>query len=98
MVLFTQPEVWLLAGQDGQGEQTTDHIYCGATGILQCERMPFRLTNAPATFQPLMETWLRNLSLNWCIIFLDDIVIFQKIQQATLRGWRPCSRNWNRLG
>ena len=40
--------------------------------------MPLRLTNAPVTFQRLMETYLRALNLHWCIIYLDDIVIFSK--------------------
>ena len=47
-------------------------------GFYECERMPFRLTNAPATFQRLMETCLGDLNLHWCIIYLDDIVIFSK--------------------
>ena len=40
--------------------------------------MPFGLTNAPTTFQQLMETCLRDLNLNWCIVNLDDIIIFLK--------------------
>ena len=40
--------------------------------------MPFRLTNAPTTFQQLMETCLRDLNLSWCVIYFNDIVIFSK--------------------
>ena len=40
--------------------------------------MPFRLTNAPSTFQRLMETYLGDLNLHWYIIYLDDIVTFSK--------------------
>ena len=50
----------------------------GPLGFYECERMPFRLTNAPATFQRLMETCLGDLNLHWCIIYLDNIVIFSK--------------------
>ena len=50
----------------------------GPLGFYECERMPFGLTNAPATFQRLMETCLGDLNLHWCIIYLEDIVIFSK--------------------
>ena len=50
----------------------------GPSGFYECKRMPFGLTNAPAMFQRLMETCLGNLNLHWCIIYLDDIVIFSK--------------------
>ena len=50
----------------------------GLLGFYECKRMPFGLTNAPATFQRLMETCLGDLNLHWCIISLDDIVIFSK--------------------
>ena len=44
----------------------------------ECECMPFSLTNAPAIFQRLMETCVGCLYLNWCIIYLDNIIIFSK--------------------
>ena len=59
----------------------------GPLGFYECERMPFRLTNAPATFQRLMETCLGDLNLHWCIIYLDDIVIFSKDLASHLETW-----------
>ena len=50
----------------------------GPLGFYECKRMPFRLTNAPATFQRLIETCLGDLNLHWCIIYLDNTVIFSK--------------------
>ena len=48
----------------------------GPLGFFECNRMPFGATNAPATFQRLMESCLGDLNLNWCIIYLDDIVVY----------------------
>ena len=53
--------------------------------------MPSRLTNAPVTFQCLMETSMGDLYLKCCLLYLDDIVedhiqrleaVFQKLHQA----------------
>ena len=54
-------------------------------GFYECERMPFGLKNAPATFQHLMESCLGELHLNWCIIYLDDIIVFSKTPEEHLR-------------
>ena len=64
----------------------------GPLGFYECTRMPFWLTNAPATFHGLMETCLGDLSFHWCIIYLDDIVISSKDPAS---HW--CSGNWKRL-
>ena len=48
----------------------------GPLGFFECHRMPFGATNAPATFQRLMESCLGDLNLNWCIIYLDDVVVY----------------------
>ena len=38
--------------------------------------MPFGLCNAPSTFQSLMELVLARLSLEVCLAYLDDVVVF----------------------
>ena len=48
----------------------------GPLGFYECNRMPFGATNAPATFQRLMKSCLGDLNLNWCIIYLDDVVVY----------------------
>ena len=50
----------------------------GPLGFYECNRMPFGLCNAPATFQRLMERCMGDLNLRDCLIYLDDIVIFSK--------------------
>ena len=56
----------------------------GPLGFYECVKMPFGLTNSPMTFQRLMETCLGDLHLNWCIIYLDDVVIFSKTPEEHL--------------
>ena len=50
----------------------------GLLGFSEYERMPFRLTNASMTFQWLIETCLGDLDMDWCIIYLEDIIIYSK--------------------
>ena len=51
--------------------------------------MPFGLTNAPATFQCLMESHLGDYHLKYCIIYLDDIIIFSKSpEEHIVRLWK----------
>ena len=50
----------------------------GNLGFYECNRMAFGLTNAPATFQRLMERCMGELNLKQCLIFLDDILVFSQ--------------------
>ena len=60
----------------------------GPLDFYECERMPFGLTNAPANFQRLMESCLGDLHLNWCIIYLDDIIVFSKTPKEHIERLR----------
>ena len=50
----------------------------GPLGFYECETMPFGATNAPATFQRLMEDCLGDLNMNWCIVYLDDVIVYSQ--------------------
>ena len=58
----------------------------GPLGFYECVRMPFGLTNAPVTFQQLMESCLGELHLNWCIIYLDDVIVHAKTPKEHIEG------------
>ena len=60
----------------------------GPLGFYECVWMSFGLTNAPATFQHLMETFLGEMHLKWCIIYLDDIIVFSKTPEEHIERLR----------
>ena len=57
-------------------------------GFYECVWMPFSLTNAVATFQHLMELCLGEMHLKWCIIYLDDIIVFSKTPEEHIERLR----------
>ncbi|KFM56688.1 Retrovirus-related Pol polyprotein from transposon 412, partial [Stegodyphus mimosarum] len=57
-------------------------------GLWQFKVMPFGLCNAPATFERLMETVLKGLSYEACLIYLDDIIIVGKSFEEHLENLR----------
>ena len=70
----------------------------GPLGFYECVRMPFGLTNVQATFQRLMESCLGELHLNWCIIYLDHIIIFSKTPEEHLKQLRGVFERLARVG
>ena len=47
-------------------------------GLFQFRVMPFGLRNAPATFQRLMDTTLSGLTWLFCMVYLDDIIVWSR--------------------
>ena len=48
----------------------------GPIGFFEYNKMPFGLSNSPATYQRLMEECLGELNMKICVIYLDDLIIF----------------------
>ena len=57
-------------------------------GLYECESMPFGLCNAPPTFQRLMQNCLGELNLTYCLIYLDDVIVFSDTPEEYLRRMR----------
>ena len=45
-------------------------------GFFKCDHMPFGLCNVPLTFQRLVQNCLGKLNLIYCLIYLDDLIVF----------------------
>ena len=60
----------------------------GSMGLYECESMPFGLCNAPPTFQRLMQNCLGELNLTYCLIYLDDVIVFSKMPEEHLQRMR----------
>ena len=60
----------------------------GSMGLFECDRMPFGLCNAPATFQRLMQNCLGELNLTYCLIYLDDVIVYSKTPAEHLQQMR----------
>ena len=53
-------------------------------GLFEFPVMPFGLSNAPATFQRLMDLVLAGLQWSHCLVYIDDIIVFGKTFQEHL--------------
>ena len=56
----------------------------GNLGFYEFTCMPFELCNALATFQHLMQNTLSELNLTYCVIYLDDVIVFGCTEEGHL--------------
>ena len=56
----------------------------GNLGFFKCNCMPFGLCNVPAIFQRLLQNCLSELNLIYCLIYLDNIIIFSWMAEELL--------------
>ncbi|GBN95947.1 Retrovirus-related Pol polyprotein from transposon 297 [Araneus ventricosus] len=71
-----------------QPEDKEKTAFTTGQGLWQFMVMPFGLCNAPATFERLMETVLRGLTSEACLVYLDDIIIVGRTLQEHLNNIR----------
>ena len=60
----------------------------GSMGMYECESMPFGLCNALPNFQRLMQNYLGELNLTYCLIYLDDVIVFSDTPEEHLQRMR----------
>ena len=60
----------------------------GSMSLYECESMLFGLCNAPPTFQRLMQKCLGELNLTYCLIYLDDVIVFSDTPDEHLQRMR----------
>ena len=56
----------------------------GNLGFYEFTCMPSGLCNTPVTFQHLMQNTLGELNLTYCVIYLDDVIVFGCMEEEHL--------------
>ena len=73
---------WQIKMDEALKQYTTFTV--GNLGFFECNRMPFGLCNAPATFQWLMQNCMGELNFIFCLIYLDDLIVFLPMAEEHL--------------
>ena len=56
----------------------------GSLGVYEFLGMPYRLCNAPTTFQRLMQNCLGELNLTYALVYLEDVIMYSKMEEDHL--------------
>ena len=66
------------------GSQQYPAFTVGNLGFYEFTRIPFGLCNALVMFQRLMQNTLGELNLMYCVIYLDDVIVFGHMEEEHL--------------
>ena len=73
---------WQIKMEEASKQYTTFTV--GNLGFFECDHMPFGFCNVLATFQRLMQNCLGELNLIYCLIYLDDLIMFLQTAEEHL--------------
>ena len=73
---------WQIKMEEVLKQYTTFMV--GNLGFFERDHMPFGLCSVLATFQQLMQNCLGKLNLIYCLIYLDDIIVFSQTAEEHL--------------
>ena len=73
---------WQIRMDEASKQYTT--FTGGNLGFFECDRMPFGLCNVPATFQRLMQNCMGELNFIYCLIYLDNLIMFLQTAEEHL--------------
>ena len=66
------------------GSQQYTAFTVGNLWFYEFTHMLFRLCNALAMFQHLMQNTLGELNITYCVIYLDDVIVFDRTEEEHL--------------
>ena len=73
---------WQIPLHEADWDKTT---FCSHAGTFRFLRIPFRLRNAPATFQRAIDIILSGLKWRTCLVYLYDIIIYSTSREDHFR-------------
>ena len=73
---------WQVKMSPGAQEKTA---FTTLNGLYEFTSMPFRICNAPATFQRLMELVMHGLARECCMVYMDDTLVLGETSKSTWR-------------
>ena len=82
---------WQVQMSEKSRQYTTFTV--GSLGMYEFLWMPYGLCNAPATFQRLMQKCLGELNLTYALVYLDDVIVYSKMEEDHLRRLHLSHRN-----